>query len=432
MLGNVAIKVTNLTKIYKLYDRPIDRLKESLHPLGKKFHKDFYALNDVSFEIKRGETVGIIGKNGAGKSTLLKIITGVLTPSSGHVHVNGRIASLLELGAGFNPEYTGIENICLQGTLMGFTYEEMAAKIDEILAFADIGDFVHQPVKSYSSGMFARLAFSVAINVDPDILIVDEALSVGDSMFQHKCTARMRKMIEKNTTILFVSHSIDQVRALCQKAVWMENGQVKMTGNATDLTNLFMNDVFIDHNRIIMEALEEKENCIQDFVETISTSQREGEVPILSNEQMVSINYVKLLNSNNQPTNMLLQGENFSIEFSIKCHQSIKNLSIGFSIKDRYAMEMTGESIFNKTRHSIDCLSGESLVARFSSQCVLRGGESYSIALRLNSVSLWDRSDNIVLYTDDFASIFEVVCNPDSIMWFKFYQDFYLEVEKLK
>ena len=176
---NTAIKVSHLTKIYKLYDKPIDRLKESLHPLKKKYHKDFYALSDINFEIKKGETVGIIGKNGAGKSTLLKIITGVLTPSSGHVHVNGRIASLLELGAGFNPEYTGIENIYLQGTLMGYNHEEMEAKIDDILAFADIGDFIHQPVKMYSSGMFARLAFAVAINVDPDILIVDEVLSVG-------------------------------------------------------------------------------------------------------------------------------------------------------------------------------------------------------------------------------------------------------------
>ena len=217
-MPNTAIKVSHLTKVYKLYDKPIDRLKESLHPLKKKYHKDFYALNDVSFEIKKGETVGIIGKNGAGKSTLLKIITGVLTPSSGHVHVNGRIASLLELGAGFNPEYTGIENIYLQGTLMGYTKEEMEAKIDEILTFADIGDFVYQPVKSYSSGMFARLAFAVAINVEPDILIVDEALSVGDMYFQQKCMDKINTMRSRKMTLLFVSHSIGQVKKICEKA----------------------------------------------------------------------------------------------------------------------------------------------------------------------------------------------------------------------
>ena len=220
-MPNTAISVKHLTKIYKLYDKPIDRLKESLHPLKKQYHKEFYALNDVSFEIKRGETVGIIGKNGAGKSTLLKIITGVLTPSSGSVHVHGRIASLLELGAGFNPEYTGIENIYFQGSLMGYTREEMEAKVDDILAFADIGDFVNQSVKMYSSGMFARLAFAVAINVDPDILIVDEALSVGDMYFQQKCMDKINSMRSKKMTLLFVSHSIGQVKKICEKAVFI-------------------------------------------------------------------------------------------------------------------------------------------------------------------------------------------------------------------
>ena len=232
-MTNTAIKVSHLTKIYKLYDKPIDRLKESLHPLKKQYHKDFYALNDVSFEIKKGETVGIIGKNGAGKSTLLKIITGVLTPSSGHVHVNGRIASLLELGAGFNPEYTGIENIYLQGTLMGYSHQEMETKIDEILAFADIGDFVHQPVKSYSSGMYARLAFSVAINVEPDILIVDEALSVGDMFFVEKCITKMNQIITKNkSTLIFVSHDLTTIRRSVGRVIWFENGSIKEDGNA--------------------------------------------------------------------------------------------------------------------------------------------------------------------------------------------------------
>ena len=239
-MNNIAIKVSHLTKVYKLYDKPIDRLKESLHPLKKKYHKDFYALNDINFEIKKGETVGIIGKNGAGKSTLLKIITGVLTASSGHVHVNGRIASLLELGAGFNPEYTGIENIYLQGTLMGYSHGEMEAKIDEILSFADIGDFVHQPVKMYSSGMFARLAFAIAINVDPDILIVDEALSVGDMLFQVKCMARMRTMMESGVTVLFVSHDTHSIKTLCNKAIWIQDGNMIEYGEAGIVTNKYI------------------------------------------------------------------------------------------------------------------------------------------------------------------------------------------------
>lgn len=242
-MPNTAIKVQNVSKVYKLYDKPIDRLKESLSLSKKQYHKDFYALNDVSFEIKKGETVGIIGKNGAGKSTLLKIITGVLTPTSGHVHVNGRIASLLELGAGFNPEYTGIENIYLQGTLMGYSREEMEARVDDIVAFADIGDFVHQPVKMYSSGMFARLAFAVAINVDPDILIVDEALAVGDMNFQAKCMTAMDRIKQKGITILFVSHDIGGVKSLCEKGVYIKNGQMVAHGKASDVAELYIKDM---------------------------------------------------------------------------------------------------------------------------------------------------------------------------------------------
>lgn len=245
---NTAIKVSHLTKVYKLYDKPIDRLKESLHPLGKKYHKEFYALNDVSFEIKKGETVGIIGKNGAGKSTLLKIITGVLTPTSGSVHVNGRIASLLELGAGFNPEYTGFENIYFQGSLMGYTHEEMEAKVDDIVQFADIGDFVHQPVKMYSSGMFARLAFAVNINVNPDVLIVDEALSVGDMNFQAKCMTAMDRIKQKGTTILFVSHDIGSVKSLCEKGMYIKNGIVHSIGKASDVAELYIREMREDLN----------------------------------------------------------------------------------------------------------------------------------------------------------------------------------------
>ena len=203
MNKNTAIKVQNLTKTYKLYDKPMDRLKESLHPLKKKYHKDFYALNDVSFEIKKGETVGIIGKNGSGKSTLLKIITGVLTPTSGRVNVNGKISAILELGAGFNNEMTGIENIYLNTSINGMNKQETNKIIDEIVDFAELGEHIYQPIKTYSSGMKARLAFAVAINVDPEILIVDEALSVGDVRFQQKCLRRMEEFKAQNKTILF-------------------------------------------------------------------------------------------------------------------------------------------------------------------------------------------------------------------------------------
>ena len=230
MTKEIVIKVEALSKVYKLYDAPIDRMKEALHWRGKKYHKDFYALNNVSFEIKKGETIGIIGKNGSGKSTLLKIITGVLSPTTGKVSVNGKVSALLELGAGFNPEYTGIENIYFQGNLMGYTQVEIDAKLDEILSFADIGDFIHQPVKVYSSGMFARLAFAVAINVEPDILIIDETLSVGDAKFILKCFNRLEKLKSSGVTILFVTHAIDQIKSFCSIALLINEGRLIYSG----------------------------------------------------------------------------------------------------------------------------------------------------------------------------------------------------------
>lgn len=227
---DISLRVENATKIYRLYDKHVDRLKESINPFRKKYHRDFYALHNVSFEVKKGETVGIIGRNGSGKSTLLKIITGVLTPTSGSVMLNGTTAALLELGTGFNPELTGIDNIYFSGTIMGFTKEDIDSKLDAILAFADIGDYANQPVKTYSSGMFVRLGFALAIKVEPDILIVDEALAVGDEAFQRKCFARIHEIQEQGKTILFVSHAAPTVIELCQRAILLEQGTKLLEG----------------------------------------------------------------------------------------------------------------------------------------------------------------------------------------------------------
>ena len=234
-----AIEISHLTKIYKIFDRPIDRVKESLLPFHRRYSTAFYALRDVSFSIQKGETVGIIGKNGAGKSTLLKIITGVLTPTGGTVSVHGRIASLLELGAGFNPEMDGVENIYMNGTIMGISKEEMEARVPEIIAFADIGDFIHQPVKTYSSGMYARLAFAVNVFVEPDILIVDEALSVGDLEFQSKCYRKFAELRKRGITIIFVTHDINAVLNFCTAAVLMEHGSLVKSGTPKEVVNAY-------------------------------------------------------------------------------------------------------------------------------------------------------------------------------------------------
>lgn len=232
-MSDIAIRVKSLSKCYQIYDAPRDRLKQFILPRlnwfmkesPKQYFREFWALRDVSFEVKKGETVGIIGRNGCGKSTLLQIICGTLTPSNGVVHTHGRIAALLELGSGFNPEFTGRENVYMNAAVLGLSQEEVDTRFDDIVAFADIGDFIEQPVKMYSSGMMVRLAFAVAINVDPEILIVDEALSVGDELFQRKCFSRIEAIRAKGATILFVSHSGGTIVELCDRAVLMDTGE---------------------------------------------------------------------------------------------------------------------------------------------------------------------------------------------------------------
>ncbi len=243
-MSDIAIKVSNLTKIYPLYRSPGDRLREALSPARKKYHEDFYALDGVSFEVKKGETVGVVGVNGSGKSTLLKIITGVLTQTSGEVLVNGKISSLIELGTGFNPELTGMENIFFFGMINGKLKKEMAKSVDGILSFADIGNFIYQPVKSYSSGMFVRLAFACAINISPEILIVDEALSVGDAKFQAKCFYKLKELIDRGTTVLFVSHSTEQITTHCDHAILLNHGKILEQGLPKKIVNHYLDLLF--------------------------------------------------------------------------------------------------------------------------------------------------------------------------------------------
>ena len=259
MSSEIAIKVENLSKCYQIYDTPRDRLKQFIYPKIKSalepvkklitghqspitnYYHEFWALKDVSFEVKKGETVGIIGRNGSGKSTLLQMICGTLTPTSGSVQTNGRIAALLELGSGFNPEFTGRENVYMNASILGLSQDEIDARFDDIAAFADIGYFIEQPAKTYSSGMYVRLAFAVAISVEPEILIVDEALSVGDIRFQTKCINAISNIKENGSTILFVSHSAGQIEALCDRAIWLNDGMVKADGQPKSLMRNYIN-----------------------------------------------------------------------------------------------------------------------------------------------------------------------------------------------
>lgn len=265
-MEKIMIKVNNVVKTYKIYDKPIDRLKEAIFPFVEKKAKEFNALNGLTFEIKKGEAVGILGKNGSGKSTLLKIITGVLTQTEGEVITNGKISSILELGTGFNMDYTGIENIYLNGTIFGYTKKQMDERLEKIIEFADIGDFINQPVKLYSSGMFARLAFAVAINVEPEILIIDEALAVGDTRFQIKCIDKLKELKDNGTTILFVSHAIEQVKRFCNRAIWLKDGKIQADGESSEICDIYEDFMRFGEMSTVINALKKKEKTEREFI----------------------------------------------------------------------------------------------------------------------------------------------------------------------
>lgn len=423
MPDTIAIKVENLTKVYKLYNSPIDRLKESLHPFRRKYHHDFYALHDVSFDVKKGESVGIIGKNGSGKSTLLKILTGVLSPGCGAVQVNGNVSALLELGAGFNPELNGIDNVYFNGTLMGYSKEEMDGKLDEILAFADIGEFVYQPVKTYSSGMYVRLAFAVAINVNPDILIIDEALSVGDALFQQRCIAKIRNLKDSGVTLFFVSHAPEVLRALCTKGIWLEKGRIKMIDDAVKVSNAYQHEIFLESNRLKADLVLHAQHEL-DISKQVDKNIIEEATRDITSVNDFCIHHVHIKNSQGEVVDALHQGEEFEIEIQLSTGVYIPSLSIGILIKDRLGIDLTGESNFNKFKKGITLIPGEIATISFKSKLLLCGGQNYAIGLSLNSVSKWDRSDNILLYRDDTAALFKVIADLEEPMWFKFYQDF--------
>ena len=393
MNSDIAISVRNLTKKYKLYDKRIDRLKESLSPFRKKYHRDFTALQDISFNIKKGETVGIIGKNGSGKSTLLKLLTGVLTPSSGSVETSGKISALLELGAGFNPNFTGIENIYFNGSIMGFSKAEMDEKIDSILEFADIGEFVKQPVKMYSSGMYVRLAFSLAINVDPDILIVDEALAVGDVAFQMKCIDRINKMIEKGITLFFVSHDAGAVKKLCKRAILLDKGHLLKDSNPDEAFD-FYNALLADENTKNIKTQKSENNKIK----------------IISGTGEVNISDVKLFNKSGLEIKTVEVGESVEIRVRIKANKTIHNATLGFQIKDRLGQVIFGTNTFY-TGQCIDLKCGEITLYIIKLKMDLGVG-NYSVTLAVHSSS--NHIDNNYEWID-YALIFEVINTSKAI-----------------
>ena len=346
-MEQTAIKVTQVRKVYKLYDTPAARLKDALGLSRKQNYREHEALKGVDLEIKRGETVGIIGTNGSGKSTLLKIITGVIRQTSGQVTVQGRISALLELGAGFNQEYTGIENIYLQGTMMGFSREEISGKMDAILEFADIGEFVNQPVKTYSSGMFVRLAFAVAINIEPEILIVDEALSVGDVFFQAKCYRKFEEFKEMGKTILFVSHDLSSITKYCDRAVLLNKGTKVMEGTPKEAVDQFK-----------MALVEQEEARRRENTSLWTPGENEGSWKCNLSVNPETLEYgdkraeildFAILDHTGKITNVIEKGQNCTIKMKVLFHQEVAEPIFAFTLKNLMGIELTGTNTDRKS-----------------------------------------------------------------------------------
>lgn len=374
-MSDVAIQVSHVSKLYKLYDNPMDRLKESLGLTRKKKYKEHYALNDLSFDVKKGECVGIIGTNGSGKSTILKIITGVLNPTAGDVKVNGRISALLELGAGFNMEYTGIENIYLNGTMMGFTREEIDAKINDILAFADIGDFVYQPVKTYSSGMFVRLAFAVSINIDPEILIVDEALSVGDVFFQVKCYHKFEEFKKMGKTILFVSHDLGSISKYCDRVVLLNKGVKMAEGAPKRIVDLYK-QVLVNKDAEVVEQGTQSELAKVDTAVSgkLWKSNLELNPQLLDyGEKQGEIIDFAIIDDHGDINSSIVKGTRFKIRMRVRFNMDLQDPIFAFTIKDTQGTEITGTNTMYENVSSGPVKKGEEKVVTFTQTMNLQG-----------------------------------------------------------
>lgn len=427
---NLAISVQGVSKIYKLYDKPIDRLKEAVSLTHKSYHRDFFALSDISFEVKKGETVGIIGTNGSGKSTILKIITGVLSPTTGTAEVSGNISALLELGAGFNSEYTGLENIYMNGTMMGFSRQEMERRMDDILRFADIGDFVNQPVKTYSSGMFVRLAFALAINVDPEILIVDEALSVGDVFFQAKCYRRMEEMMKNGTTILMVSHDMGSIIKYCDKVVLLNRGHFVAEGEAGKMVDLYKKILANQTDELAAALIEEKKEALGLPVEAAVSDKRMKDRMNLNPEVQeygdgrASFEDFGTLDARGNVTNLLLKGEMFTIRERVRFHAPIENPIFTYTLRDKKGTDITGTNTLFEGTEIKPVKDGDVYTVSFRQKMNLQGGE-YLLSM---SCTGYENGEHVVYHRLYNVLSLTVISNKNTVG----YYDMGSEVEAVR
>lgn len=406
MSSEIAIKVENLSKCYQIYDQPRDRLKQFVLPrllrhfglTPKQYYREFWALKDVSFEVKKGETVGIIGRNGSGKSTLLQMICGTLNPTSGSITTHGRIAALLELGSGFNPEFTGRENVYMNASVLGLNKDEIDARFDEIVAFADIGEFIEQPVKTYSSGMMVRLAFAVIVHVDAEILVIDEALAVGDAFFTQKCMRFLRDFM-KTRTVLFVSHDTGSVKNLCSHVLWLEKGQVLQAGTPKDVCELYL-EAFYEAQQgksstTKLRAFKKPNDSLplkDQRLDFINASNLRNDLQIFKFDPDAAsfgkggaqIVDVRLLDENEHPLAWVVGGEKVTLRVIVHVYQDLDSPIIGFYVKDRLGQALFGDNTFLSYREKpVHCPKGTELQSDFVFYMPLLPSGEYSITIAI-------------------------------------------------
>jgi len=419
MNKDIVISVKDVTKTYRLYKSHADRVKETFHPFRKKYHRLFNALSNISFDIKRGEPLAIIGLNGSGKSTLLQIICGILKPTTGSAQVQGKLSALLELGAGFNPEFTGRQNVYINGSILGLTEDEIDARFDEIEGFADIGNFIDQPVKTYSSGMSVRLAFAVGINVNAEILVVDEALAVGDIYYQHKCIHRMKQLIENGTTIVFVSHDMGTVKSLFKDAILLENGVIAKKGKTDEVVDAYYYQMIQDEQSgdHIPGGMEETEG----LEEVGGTEMPEEAVAFKRNEEFlnrtrdmrsgtgeVRIQNVELLNHEMKPINQCHFNDWLIVRGYMEVFRDCDRFNVGFIVKDRNGIEIIGTNLCVEKVYLPPQEKRERLAVDFKFRNILQDG-TYSITYAVSksddlgryNINTYDWVDNALVFSTE-------------------------------
>ncbi|WP_417381384.1 ABC transporter ATP-binding protein [Gimesia sp.] len=415
----VAISLESVSKSFQIYEKPHHRLMQGLFRGKKQFYREFKAVSNISFEIPQGETVGIIGRNGAGKSTLLQMICGTMTPTSGTVQINGRVAALLELGSGFNPEFTGRENVYMNGAILGLTRDEVENRFDDIIAFAEIGDFIDQPVKTYSSGMYVRLAFAVIAHVDADILIIDEALSVGDALFTQKCMRFIRSFKEQGT-LLFVSHDMGSVLSLCEKAVWLEKGIVKSSGEAKQVSEEYLQytlqETYHDEASLVSTKPERQQkqespqaqNSVSTKKKISSVAAYESECKVTSNISNSSgwktgeaeIVAVTLEDLNSDSEGALFKGgEQVKLSIYAKTYKDLENPILGFVVKDRLGQDLFGENTLPETNQNpISFRAGETLLGEFTFMLPMLPNGEYAVMASIADGNLYENIQHHYLH----------------------------------